>query len=81
MTTQKESPCIECKNMVDCNKMCYERLEWSVFEANPNDEEVFIYGNNIEVGGNKYKYEDNNVEVKNLLKEFNELYKKVVIGK
>lgn len=79
MNTQKESPCIECPNMVNCSKMCYERLEWGVFEAKLDDEELVIYGNNIEIK-DKCKSNDNNDEVKVLLKEFNKLYRQVVLG-
>lgn len=83
MSTHKESPCIECPNMVNCSKMCYERLEWGIFEANTNDGEFYIYGNNIEVGMNrdKYKYNNDDNEVKVLLKEFDKLYKEIVAEK
>lgn len=82
-----ESPCLDCENMVKCKKMCYRRLEWGVFEAEKDDEEIEIYGNNLKVKGSerikkpmKTKYEDKDEEVQELLKEFDNIYKKEVIG-
>lgn len=80
MKEKVESPCIECENMVNCKKMCYSRLEWGVFDADPTDEELKIYGNNLQVKEHKVKYEKMDKEVKKLLKEFNDIYKKEVVG-
>ena len=79
-----ESPCIECPNMINCEKMCYERLEWGVIEADKDDEELSIYGNNIKVEGSKRikysKYQDQDEVVQALLKSFDSIYRKEVIG-
>lgn len=81
MNSKIESPCIECPNMINCKKMCYKRLEWAVFEADKDDEEFNIYGNNIKVEGatrikpileNKYKDQDEIVQA--LLREFDNIY-------
>lgn len=87
MNEKVESPCLDCENMVRCKKMCYRRLEWSIFEAEKDDEELKIYGNNLEVKGSerikkyiKSKYEDKDEVVQNLLEEFDDIYKKEVVG-
>lgn len=89
MKEKVESPCLDCENMVQCKKMCYKRLEWSIFEADKDDEELNIYGNNLEVKGSQrikkqvnidLKYEDKDEIVKELLEEFDNIYKKEVVG-
>lgn len=86
-----ETPCLECPNMVSCNKMCYKRLEWGVFDADPQDEELHIYGNNILVRKEKDIVQlcteeeilartGADEEVKKLLIEFNQLYRDIVVA-
>lgn len=41
-----ESPCIKCKNRNECDKMCYNRLEWGVLEASLDDTNLYTYGLN-----------------------------------
>ena len=72
--------------MIDCKKMCYERLEWGVFEADTNDEELNIYGNNISVEGSaKFKlnlgdkYKEQDVMVRILLEDFDNIYNTEVV--
>lgn len=83
-----ESPCLECPNMVNCNKMCFERLHWGVYEADKEDEELLIYGNNIKVQGSKRikfskykdKYQDQDEVVQALLRSFDNIYRTEVVG-
>lgn len=82
-----ESPCLDCLDMVKCRKMCYKRLEWGVLEADKDDEELLIYGNNKEVKGSerikvyiKTKYKDKDLEVNQLLTEFDEYYQRMIIN-
>ena len=44
-----ESPCLECRWMMQCKGMCRRRLEWALFDAESDDEELHIYGNNLPV--------------------------------
>lgn len=86
MREKIESPCLDCESMVKCKKMCYRRLEWGVLEAEKDDEEIEIYGNNLKVKGSERikkimkKYEDKDEEVQELLKEFDNIYKKEIVG-
>ena len=87
MNEKVESPCLDCENMVQCKKMCYKRLEWSIFEAEKDDEELKIYGNNLEVKGSerikryiKTKYKDKDEVVQDLLEDFDKIYRREVIG-
>lgn len=82
-----ESPCLDCVDMVKCRKMCYKRVEWGVLEADKDDEELSIYGNNREVKGSKRikiyiktKYKDKDLGVNKLLTEFDKLYEERVIN-
>lgn len=87
MKEKVESPCIECKYMVECQRMCYDRLEWSIIDAEKDDEELEIYGNNLKVKGSqrikrnkKTKYEDKDEAVQELLNDFDKIYRREVIG-
>lgn len=83
-----ESPCLDCPNMVQCKKICYNRLEWGVFYVNQNevenknyvnleDDELNIYGNNIRV--KRRNLREDSEEVKQLLKEFEYIYQEIVV--
>ncbi len=69
------SPCVDCSHSATCTRMCYNRLEWGVFEADSEVVNLAVYGNGQI---SKYVKQHKSKQVTELLNDFSDIYNSMI---